>query len=140
MYHIHFGSMGGMLTFIYQLQLPNNCYLCKIFQGSKEFGDAGYRSPCLSHAKRALYHLSYTPCRRNDFMNYIYLFAQLSYRTNRYGVSRQMDVKRILCLCIDLRPASAFKGRKSTEMFFFADLKITSVTFFYYLRKSSFFL
>ena len=24
-------------------------------------GSAGYRSPCLSHAKRALYHLSYTP-------------------------------------------------------------------------------
>ena len=25
------------------------------------FGDAGYRSPYLSHAKRALYHLSYIP-------------------------------------------------------------------------------
>ena len=25
-------------------------------------GDAGYRSPYLSHAKRALYHLSYIPC------------------------------------------------------------------------------
>jgi hypothetical protein len=24
-------------------------------------GDAGYRSPYLSHAKRALYHLSYIP-------------------------------------------------------------------------------
>jgi hypothetical protein len=24
-------------------------------------GGAGYRSPYLSHAKRALYHLSYTP-------------------------------------------------------------------------------
>ena len=24
-------------------------------------GDGGYRSPCLSHAKRALYHLSYIP-------------------------------------------------------------------------------
>ena len=27
----------------------------------KERGGAGYRSPCLSHAKRALYRLSYTP-------------------------------------------------------------------------------
>ena len=27
----------------------------------KGFGDAGYRSRYLSHAKRALYHLSYTP-------------------------------------------------------------------------------
>ena len=24
-------------------------------------GDGGFRSPCLSHAKRALYQLSYTP-------------------------------------------------------------------------------
>ncbi len=28
---------------------------------SKNFGDAGHRSQCLSHAKQALYHLSYTP-------------------------------------------------------------------------------
>ena len=28
----------------------------------ENFGDAGYRSRYLSHAKRALYHLSYTPC------------------------------------------------------------------------------
>ena len=27
----------------------------------RESGDAGYRSPYLSHAKRALYHLSYIP-------------------------------------------------------------------------------
>jgi hypothetical protein len=28
---------------------------------AKIFGDAGYRSPYFSHAKRALYHLSYIP-------------------------------------------------------------------------------
>ena len=28
---------------------------------AKTFGDGGYRSPYLSHAKRALYHLSYVP-------------------------------------------------------------------------------
>ena len=27
----------------------------------KSYGGAGHRSPYLSHAKRALYHLSYTP-------------------------------------------------------------------------------
>ena len=27
----------------------------------KKDGGAGYRSPCPSHAKRVLYHLSYTP-------------------------------------------------------------------------------
>ncbi len=30
----------------------------------KGLGDAGYRSLYLSHAKRALYHLSYTPTTR----------------------------------------------------------------------------
>ena len=29
--------------------------------GEKNIGDGGYRSPYLSHAKRALYHLSYVP-------------------------------------------------------------------------------
>ena len=39
-------------------------YLIVMTKGifSKNFGDAGYRSPYLSHAKRALYHLSYIPC------------------------------------------------------------------------------
>jgi hypothetical protein len=27
----------------------------------KQTGDAGYRSPYLSHAKRAFYHLNYIP-------------------------------------------------------------------------------
>ena len=29
-------------------------------------GDAGYRSPCPSHAKRMLYHLSYIPYTKNE--------------------------------------------------------------------------
>ena len=29
---------------------------------SKNIGEPGHRSQCLSHAKRALYHLSYAPC------------------------------------------------------------------------------
>ena len=33
-----------------------SCEMCQ-----KISGDAGYRSPYLSHAKRALYHLSYVP-------------------------------------------------------------------------------
>ena len=33
----------------------------RIVESSKCFGDAGHRSPYLSHAKRALYHLSYIP-------------------------------------------------------------------------------
>ena len=31
----------------------------------KKDGGAGYRSPCPSHAKRVLYHLSYTPIQRS---------------------------------------------------------------------------
>ena len=38
-------------------------------QHKKLVGDAGYRSPYLSHAKRALYHLSYIPCVVDDFTN-----------------------------------------------------------------------
>ena len=32
-----------------------------IVRQKKNNGDAGYRSPCPSHAKRMLYHLSYIP-------------------------------------------------------------------------------
>ena len=34
---------------------------CLCSRGKMIHGDAGYRSPYLSHAKRALYHLSYIP-------------------------------------------------------------------------------
>ena len=32
-----------------------------LYSETKKDGGAGYRSPCPSHAKRVLYHLSYTP-------------------------------------------------------------------------------
>ena len=36
-------------------------YNWELSNPQKSFGDAGHRSPYLSHAKRALYHLSYIP-------------------------------------------------------------------------------
>ena len=42
--------------FSHYQQTPN-----RIVEASKSFGDAGHRSPYLSHAKQALYHLSYIP-------------------------------------------------------------------------------
>ena len=39
----------------------------------KKFGDAGYRSRYLPHAKRALYHLSYTPVINIASQDYIIL-------------------------------------------------------------------
>ena len=44
-------------------EAPLQRYTCVwIHPGAKSgFGDGGYRSPYLSHAKRALYHLSYVP-------------------------------------------------------------------------------
>ena len=39
----------------------------------KETGDDGHRSHCLSHAKQALYHLSYTPDLLNWFHKIICL-------------------------------------------------------------------
>ena len=41
----------------------------------KNYGGAGHRSPYLSHAKRALYHLSYTPSE-----NQIRYAAKLGYK------------------------------------------------------------
>ena len=37
------------------------CIVCWTQKCGKENGGEGHRSPYLSHAKRALYHLSYTP-------------------------------------------------------------------------------
>ena len=39
---------------------------CVRFGWQKIHGAAGYRSLCLSHAKRALYHLSYSPSLSSD--------------------------------------------------------------------------
>ena len=44
----------------------------------KRFGDAGYRSRYLSHAKRALYHLSYTPLHLCLIIS-LYQLSTLSY-------------------------------------------------------------
>ena len=41
----------------------------------KKFGDGGYRSPYLSHAKRALYHLSYVPMLKPRFQH-VQIFQQ----------------------------------------------------------------
>ena len=56
-------------SMIYQLSICNELSIfsfCqpeqnRIVEASKMFGDAGHRSPYLSHAKKALYHLSYIP-------------------------------------------------------------------------------
>ena len=48
-----------------------------IFSIKKKYGDAVYRSPYLSHAKRALYHLSYTPFKIRRFCS-IYFCKQIS--------------------------------------------------------------
>ena len=39
----------------------NSLFVHRTVAQTKTFGDGGYRSPYLSHAKRALYHLSYVP-------------------------------------------------------------------------------
>ena len=49
---------------------------------NKSFGDAGYRSPYLSHAKRALYHLSYVP----ELRDICYMFSVYQPRQVVLGV------------------------------------------------------
>ena len=52
--------MGFLFYFAKQKHLP------------KKIGDAGYRSPYLSHAKQALYHLSYIPTQHKSVFNHVY--------------------------------------------------------------------
>ena len=42
-------------------------FWCNFFFRKKMIGDAGHRSPYLSHAKRALYHLSYIPMLDSNY-------------------------------------------------------------------------
>jgi hypothetical protein len=53
------------------------------FKGLKKNGDAGYRSPYLSHAKRALYHLSYIPIL---LIFSSFQFSSFCYYSNSYFV------------------------------------------------------
>ncbi len=43
----------------------------------KKSGDAGHRSPYLSHAKRALYHLSYIPMSFTFFKNSVHVHTSI---------------------------------------------------------------
>ena len=56
-------SMIYQLSIWNELSIPSHCQQTpnRIVEASKSFGDAGHRSPYLSHAKQALYHLSYIP-------------------------------------------------------------------------------
>ena len=56
-------SMIYQLSICNELSIPSHYQQLphRIVEASKSFGDAGHRSTHLSHAKRALYHLSYIP-------------------------------------------------------------------------------
>ena len=56
-------SMIYQLSICNELSIPSHYQQTpnRIVEASKSFGDAGHRSPYLSHAKQALYHLSYIP-------------------------------------------------------------------------------
>jgi hypothetical protein len=51
----------------------------KIMNKKKVIGGAGYRSRYLSHAKRALYHLSYAPVPTNELIFKQYTLLYLLY-------------------------------------------------------------
>ena len=55
--------MKNWLSICNELSIPSHYQQIqtRIIESSKFFGDAAQRSPYLSHAKRALYHLSYIP-------------------------------------------------------------------------------
>ena len=75
-------------------------------------GSAGYRSPCLSHAKRALYHLSYTPF---DGVGSIQGRSRPSTSTDRRSIGkmlkrlrgvtvrvRRMWIVQVCPICVDM--------------------------------------
>ena len=79
------------------IQTQTNC--CK----TKSFGGAGYRSRYLSHAKRALYHLSYAPClgiKGNESWYNYNLSKTMSLRTwpVQEGGVRMADIALRRCL------------------------------------------
>ena len=53
--------------------LCSNVFDKNVLRGKEKFGDGGYRSPYLSHAKRALYHLSYVPMLHTDTLRQAYV-------------------------------------------------------------------
>ena len=56
------GSIPGRCKHFFASHLqPEEKKTMKCAKEQKGAGDGGYRSPYLSHAKRALYHLSYVP-------------------------------------------------------------------------------
>ena len=88
---------------------------CRKKKKKKKIGDAGYRSPYLSHAKRALYHLSYIPveygskyfslynqifsCALNLFLLFILLwdFANVCFYNSLLGFCIFQTLLVVLC-------------------------------------------
>ena len=72
--------MKNWLSICNELSIPSHYQQIqpRIIESSKCFGDAGHRSPYLSHAKRALYHLSYIP---------VLLKLRASFEQNSWNIS-----------------------------------------------------
>jgi hypothetical protein len=66
-----------------------------------KIGDAGYRSPYFSHAKRALCHLSYTPYIRltniNEYMKNIREEYQIDFWIASFAAERSIDGSVVEC-------------------------------------------
>ena len=62
-------------------------YKWELSNPQKCFGDAGYRSPYLSHAKRALYHLSYIPVLLNLRASFWTQFMK-----NRFSLCNELSI------------------------------------------------
>ena len=71
--------------------------------GKKRSGDAGYRSPYLSHAKRALYNLSYIPITIfhwtlnccNESYNFQLVWSRSFYHSTS-GASHRREITKLL--------------------------------------------
>jgi hypothetical protein len=81
--------------------LVHACYECKNIKRFDYFkpqtdGEAGYRSLYLSHAKRALYHLSYIPIIIQHYIQNTYYSHQIIYTTNSDSSDSQISICSLL--------------------------------------------
>ena len=80
----------------------------------QHIGDAGYRSPYLSHAKRALYHLSYIPWSLIDY-SIIAPFYWKWYKLNSIGWND--DTRCTICYCKSQRGAPPLMPKQMLSCF-----------------------
>ena len=87
---VTFSLLSGMMCPLHRWKATGVLLLFRETQGTKG-GDAGYRSPYLSHAKRALYHVSYVPLPEGFGVYHTFVWVVMA--THPFGRARLVCMK-----------------------------------------------